>query len=85
MTLYYHSDPEEMEFGPADFVPTNVDQERFYRECHHVHFPKLEDGGFVEWDREQNCITPQPRFEELQPFLDLLEDFEDFSYITGDG
>lgn len=84
MILYHHSDSEEVAVSPADFVPDNVDQERFYCECHHVHFPKLEDSGFIEWDREQDRITREPRFEELHPFLDLLEDFEEFSPTAAD-
>lgn len=82
MTLYHHSDSEEMEFVPTDFVPENANQERLHRELYHVHFPILEDSGFIDWDHERNCVTPQPRFEELHPFLDLLEDSEDFSHTT---
>lgn len=78
ITLYRHSESETMDFRPADFVPNNAEQERVHRELHHVHFPKLEDRGFIEWDRDYDRITCGPCFEELHSFLDLLEDADDF-------
>jgi len=41
---------------------------------HHVHLPKLEDYGFVEWDRDAGEVTRGPRFEEVAPLLELLDD-----------
>lgn len=40
----------------------------------HVHLPKLEDYGFVEWDRDAGEVTRGPRFEEIEPLLELLDD-----------
>lgn len=77
LTLDRQSEFEEMEFRPADFVPNNAEQERFHRELYQVHFPKLEDSGFIDWDRDRDRITHGPRFGELHPFLDLLEDAEE--------
>lgn len=47
---------------------------RLRDELHHVHLPKLEDEGFVVWNRDAGEITPGPRFEELRPLLRLLDD-----------
>ena len=41
--------------------------------AHHVHLPKLDDYGFVEWDRETNVVARGPRFEEVRPLLELLD------------
>jgi len=40
----------------------------------HVHLPKLEDYGFVEWDREADEIRKGPQFAEIRPLLELLDD-----------
>ena len=40
---------------------------------HHVHFPKLEEAGFVEADYQQYTVTAGPRFEEVRPLLELLD------------
>lgn len=38
----------------------------------HVHLPKLDDLGFIEWDRERDAVRRGPRFDEIAPLLDLL-------------
>lgn len=39
----------------------------------HVHLPKLDDYGFVEWDRSAHVVARGPRFDELRPLLELLD------------
>lgn len=43
----------------------------------HLHLPQLEDGGFVRWDRENEQVTRGPRFEEMEPLLDLLREINE--------
>jgi len=42
----------------------------------HVHLPLLEQQGYVHWDRGRDEVTPGPRFEELEPLLGAVEEFE---------
>lgn len=44
---------------------------------HHVHLPKLEEYGFVEWDRDTDELRRGPNFEEIAPLLELLDDHRD--------
>lgn len=39
-------------------------------EYRHVHFPKLDDYGFIDWDRERERIERGPRFGEIEPLLE---------------
>ncbi|WP_415378899.1 GAF domain-containing protein [Halosimplex sp. TS25] len=41
----------------------------------HVHFPKLDQAGYVEWDREANRLSRGPAFHHIEPFLRLLEEY----------
>jgi hypothetical protein len=43
----------------------------------HTHLPKLEEHGFIEWDRKTNAIRQGPRFEEIQPLLKLMQNHTD--------
>lgn len=43
-------------------------------EFHHVHLPKLEEQGFIEWDRRTRTISPGPAFEGIRPLLGLLDE-----------
>lgn len=50
---------------------------------YHVHLPKLDDAEFIEWDQEENTVMRGPRFEEIQPFLELVKEYEDTSSDDG--
>ncbi|MDG5778345.1 transcriptional regulator [Haloarculaceae archaeon H-GB2-1] len=43
----------------------------------HVHLPKLADYGFIEWNRETHEVAKGPKFDEIRPLLELLENHED--------
>lgn len=38
----------------------------------HVHLPKLDEIGYVSWDRDSDTVMKGPRWEEIEPFLRLL-------------
>ncbi|ELY68477.1 hypothetical protein C489_07240 [Natrinema versiforme JCM 10478] len=38
----------------------------------HVHLPKLDEFGFVDWNPEANTVEAGVRFEEIRPALELL-------------
>ena len=46
-------------------------------EMEHVHLPKLEDHGFIEWDQENNEVSKGPKFEDIRPLLKLMVDHMD--------
>jgi len=41
---------------------------------HHVHLPKLENLEFIHVDRQRGSVTEGPRFDEIRPLLELLDD-----------
>lgn len=40
----------------------------------HVHLPKLEDYGFVDWDEDADVVQAGERFDEIEPLLGLLDE-----------
>jgi len=55
-----------------------TDEGRTYTtELHHIHLPKLEDYGLIDWDRERHEITKGPLFDQIRPLLVLLEENRD--------
>ena len=70
--------------NPQDDEPVVVDAneseaEELSRlvEMRHVHLPKLEDYGFIDWNRDTNEVSKGPKFDEIRPLLELLRDHED--------
>lgn len=41
---------------------------------HHVHLPRLEASGYIEWNRVTNTVEAGPRFDAIEPLLQLLTD-----------
>ena len=44
---------------------------------HHNHLSKLEDLGFVDATPDHHSVTKGPRFEEIEPLLELFETYQD--------
>ena len=44
-------------------------------ELHHVHLPKLEATGYIEWEEKTGEVSKGPNFEEIEPLLTLFEDY----------
>lgn len=42
----------------------------------HLHLPVLEEHGFIQWDRKKHWVTKGPRFDEVEPFLELYQDLQ---------
>ena len=51
--------------------------EQLQLELYHAHLPKLDEAGFIDWDRESETITRGPRFEEIEPLLKLIHEHQD--------
>lgn len=47
---------------------------RIQTEMFHTHLPKLEDYGFIRWDRDTHEIDQGPRFEAVRPLLEFIDD-----------
>lgn len=43
----------------------------------HVHLPKLDDMGYIVWDRDHGNIVKGPNWEEIEPVIRLLSDNRD--------
>ena len=42
---------------------------------YHNHLPKLVDYGFIRWNDDTHEVVKGPRFEEIQPLLELVVDY----------
>jgi predicted transcriptional regulator len=43
----------------------------------HVHLPKLADYGFIEWDEDTHEVAKGPKFDDIRPLLELLDEHGD--------
>ncbi|WP_440008907.1 DUF7344 domain-containing protein [Halomicrococcus sp. SG-WS-1] len=77
MTLLAHDSQDGSLRIPADIIVSDEDIDRLTISMTHVHLPKLEDMGLIEWDQNTNEVRKGPKFEEIQPLLQLLDSHAD--------
>jgi hypothetical protein len=53
--------------GVAEDPPSS-----FMIRLRHNHLPRLEDAGYIEWDREEGTVSRGPAFGEVEPAIRLL-------------
>lgn len=62
---------------PADMDLDTEDVETLRVNMKHSHLPKLEEAGFIEWNRDVNTIQKGPQFDEILPLLELMQNHAD--------
>ncbi|WP_049985413.1 ArsR/SmtB family transcription factor [Halobellus rufus] len=68
-----HADTEgDLPVG-IDQLVEGTDRSSARVSIHHVHLPKLDEYGFVNVTRDNHAVTPGPRFDEISPLLELLD------------
>jgi hypothetical protein len=67
----------EDDFTPAEFAGDDEKFEQCLTALHHNHLPRLDEAGFIEWDREAKTIRRGPRYDEIVPLVELLIAHED--------
>lgn len=73
-----------LEHNPQEAIVATVsddaepDTEAVRIEMYHIHLPKLDDAGFIEWDRERDQVRKGPTFDTIEQLLErLAEDGDD--------
>lgn len=58
---------------PADGETEQVESDQDLQiVMYHTHLPKLEDYGFIRWDKDAGEIVKGPQFEEIRPLLECI-------------
>ncbi len=67
---------EEGEFSLAELITEEeIDEET--TGLFHNHLPKLDEAGFIDWDRERHLVRRGPRFAEVEPLIELMVNHTD--------
>lgn len=46
-------------------------------EMYHTYLPRLEEAGYIQWDRDQHIVVKGPEFERIKPVLEMFEENAD--------
>ncbi len=59
---------------PSDDTGPEADLESVRLALYHIHLPKLDDAGLIEWDRDRNQVSKGPRFKTVVDLLERLDE-----------
>lgn len=77
VALLDHNPQDDHDRDPLNIVSDNVDPEVPEITLRHSHLPKLEQMGFITWDRETKEISKGPDWNEIEPLLTLIHEHQD--------
>ena len=75
--LEHNPQDDDNPLVPEDIHLATEDLETLRIHMTHTHLPKLEEAEFIEWDRDTNTIRTGPRFDEVRPLLELMQNHAD--------
>lgn len=70
--LHVRNPRDEAEFDPEELAQADEALDVDTIHLVHNHLPKLDEAGFVDWDRERQVVRRGPRFHEIAPLIDLM-------------
>jgi hypothetical protein len=70
--LLDRADQEEVAI-PDSVIQDDADRDAVRLAFHHMHLPKLDECGLVEWDRDAGVVTKGPNFDNVRPLVEVVE------------
>lgn len=73
LTLLLERGDHETVAVPDAVVGDDTDSDTVRLAFHHMHLPKLDDCGLVEWDRDADVVTKGANFDDVRPLIEAVE------------
>jgi hypothetical protein len=77
VALLEHNPQDDDDQDPLDILADGQEGENLPLKMIHQHLPKLEEMGFIEWDRQTSEISKGPNWDEIAPVLTLIHEHRD--------
>lgn len=77
VALLDHNPQDDADRDPLNVVSDDLEPEVLQQALVHNHLPKLEELGFIAWDRGTNEISKGPEWDAIAPLLVLIHDHRD--------
>lgn len=77
LALVDHNPQDDDDRDPLNLISEDIEPDVLETELFHAHLPKLEDMGYIRWDRDTNEISKGPDWDEIAPLLALIHDHQD--------
>ena len=62
------ADGDSLDYSGIDLFESDERRTQLY----HVHLPKLEEYGYITWNKSERTVQMGDRWEEIEPLLELI-------------
>jgi len=77
VALLDHNPQDDSDRDPLDVLSEADEAAVLESELVHTHLPKLDEMGYISWNRSTNTISKGARWGEIAPLLKLMHDHQD--------
>jgi len=77
VALLEHNPQDDRDTDPLDLLSEVEQGDALELALVHSHLPKLEEMGYISWDRKANEINKGPNWDEIAPLLTLIHNHRD--------
>lgn len=77
LALLEHNPQDDNDHDPLNLLSGIEEAEVLQSELVHNHLPKLDDMGYISWNRTTNKISKGPNWDDIAPVLKLMYDNQD--------
>jgi hypothetical protein len=77
VALLDHNPQRDDVVVPEDVHEGDKTLQDLQTELYHSHLPRLEQAGFIRWNRDTHEVMKGPKFDEIRPLLELMRDHTD--------
>jgi len=77
LALLAENPQDDDDRDPLDIIDPPAEPEVLETELFHKHLPKLEDMGYIEWDRDTGQISTGPNWADIAPVVELIANHRD--------
>ncbi|WP_458190806.1 hypothetical protein [Haladaptatus sp. NG-WS-4] len=72
--LEYDSLDEGYSQIPAEVTNSDERESQLSLQMTHIHLPKLDDADIIEWNRDAYAVRKGPRFDEIRPLVQMVQE-----------
>jgi len=77
VALLEHNPQKDNDRDPLELLSETEEAEVLEMELVHMHLPKLENMGYISWDRTTNEISKGPEWDSIASILKLIHNHQD--------
>lgn len=77
IALLEHNPQDDYDQDPLDILVDAQKADTRETTMIHNHLPKLEEMGFIEWDRHKDELSRGPNWDKIAPVLTLIHEHRD--------